>query len=298
MRKGTRALFAVALLIAAGCASGGGTRGAGRPKTPQPSLVPPPADSATVLLWHLDEASGYRLVDAGALHLDGVAGLDTRIDLGHLHGARTFQRTVDSFLYCEFQPQLETPRAMTVEAWIRLDAVGQYEDTPIAMRWNPRLAAQSWVFTVGGLNILPPITTLPSPGDHANLLLTGFQNRATDKLMFSFMPKSAGEPRTVISNSTLDLHRWIHVAATYDGKLACLFINGRLDAQVPVTGEIRASEAPLVCGNAFDTRQLTTISGSLQIGPEYDHNPYYAFQGTIDELRISNVARTAFPYVR
>lgn len=296
MKKGT-GMLALALL-AAGCASGGGGKGAGGTKTPQASLAPPPADSATVLLWHLDEGTGYRLVDAGPRRLDGVAGLDTRIDLGHLHGARTFTRTVDSFLYSEFRPQLETPRTMTVEAWIRIDAVGQYEDTPIAMRWNPRAAEQSWVFSVGGLNVQPPITTLPSPGDHANLLLTGFQNRATGKLMFSFMPKAAGEPRTVVSNQLLDLRRWIHVAATYDGQVVCLFINGRLDAQVAASGEIRASEAPLLCGNAFDTRQLTTITGTLQLAPEYDHNPYYAFQGSIDELRISNVARTSFPYVR
>lgn len=297
MRQGTLPALGLALLLAAGCASGGGAKGAGGTKT-QASLAPPPADSATVLLWHLDESTGYRLTDASPRGLEGVAGLDTRIDLGRLNGARTFQRTVDSFLYCEFRPQLETTHAMTVEAWIRIDAIGQYEDTPIAMRWNPRLSAQSWVLAVGGLNVLPPLTTLPSPGDHANLLLAGFQNRATSKLMFSFMPKSAGEPRTVVSNSTLDLNRWLHVAATYDGRLVCLYINGRLDAQVPAAGEIRASEAPLLCGNAFDTSKLTTISGSLQIGQEYDHNPYYAFQGTIDELRISNVARTSFPYVR
>ncbi len=298
MREGRRGSLALALLLVASCASGGGAKNATRARTPHPSLAPPPADSATVLLWHLDEATGYRLGDAGPRAIEGTAGLDTRIDLGHLHGARTFSRTVDSFLYAEFRPELETPRAMTVEAWIRLDAIGQYEDTPIAMRWNPRVAAQSWVFSVGGMNILAPLAPLPSPGDHANLLLAGFQNRATSRLLFSFMPKSAGEPRTVVSNQTLDLHRWTHVAATYDGKLVCLFIDGRLDAQVPATGEIRASEAPLLCGNAFDTRQLTSISGSLQVGQEYDHNPYYAFQGTIDELRISNVARTSFPYVR
>ena len=297
MRKGTPHGVVLALVLAAGCASGGG-KDAGRTKAPQPSLTPPPADSATVLLWHLDESTGYGLVDSGPRGIDGVAGLDTRIDLGHLHGARTFSRTVDSFLYAEFRPALETPRAMTVEAWVRIDAIGQYEDTPIALRWNTRAAAQSWVFSVGGQNVLPPITTLPSPGDHANLLLAGFQNRATDKLLFSFMPKEAGEPRTVVSNQNLDLHRWIHVAATYDGKVVCLYINGRLDAQVAAAGEIRASDAPLVCGNSFDTRQLTTISGSLQLGQQYDHNPYYAFQGTIDELRISNVARTSFPYVR
>jgi hypothetical protein len=36
----------------------------------------------------------------------------------------------------------------------------------------------------------------------------------------------------------------------------------------------------------------------LAVGTGVDPNPYYAFQGSIDELRISNVARQDFPSAR
>jgi hypothetical protein len=298
MRKGSAAMLLVTILLA-GCAVGGGTGAGGkRAKAPRASLAATPVDSATVLLWHLDESTGTLIEDASPNDIGGRAGVDTRIDLGRIHGARTFSRSVDSFLYAEYRPEMEARQAMTVEAWIRLDAIGSYEDTPIAMRWNPRGAAESWIFTVGGQNVLAPFASLPGPGDHNDLLLPGFQNRATDRLLFAFLPSSAGQPRAIVSNQALDLHRWIHVAATFDSRLMCLYIDGRLDSQIAVSDEIRESEAPLLVGNSFDPRELTTQSGELQVGQQYDHNPYYAFQGTIDELRISNVARTSFPYVR
>ena len=61
---------------------------------------------------------------------------------------------------------------------------------------------------------------------------------------------------------------------------------------------IRPSEAPMLVGNLFDPRSLTQFGGQLRVGFEVDRNPYYAFEGLIDELRLSNVARTEFPYVR
>ena len=295
-----RVALALALALAAGCATGGGAGAAKRrkPKAPVALLAPTPSDSATILLWHLDDVTGYRVVDSGPNQLDGRAGQDTRIDLGRVQGARSFIRSVDSFIFADYAPQMETTTSMTIEAWIRLDAVGSYEDTPIAMRWNPRDISTSWIFTVGGLNVLPPVANLPSPGDHNDLLLPGYGSKAAGHLMFAYQPKDAGLPRTLISNQTLELNRWTHVAATFDGRVVRLYIDGRLDAQGAAYGTIRESSTPLLVGNAFDTRALTTFSGELALRPDYDHNPYYAFQGTIDELRLSSVVRTSFPYVR
>jgi len=294
------ALFA----LASGCAAGGGGSAGGtsgaraaRRKTPHAALAAPAVDSATVLLWHLDETVGTRVVDAGPHALDGTAGLDTRTDLGRIQGARQFTNSVDSFIFTAPVPELETPRALTVEAWIRLDAIGTYEDTPIALRWNPRTTAESWIFSVGGKNLQPPIVNQPGPGDHNDLMSASYLGRATDRLLFAFMPRDAGAARVAVSNQTIDLNRWIHVAVTFDGKVVRFYVDGRLDSQVAANGDIRASDAPLLVGNAIDSRALNTFQGDLRVTPEYDHNPYYAFQGSIDELRISNVARTSFPNV-
>ncbi|NLO05154.1 MAG: family 10 glycosylhydrolase [candidate division WS1 bacterium] len=70
---------------------------------------------------------------------------------------------------------------------------------------------------------------------------------------------------------------WYHAALTYDGQRAKLWLNGREEASVRMTGSISAAPGT-----------------GLQIGAIGDD----WFEGDIDELRISNVARTAFPGAR
>ena len=82
--------------------------------------------------------------------------------------------------------------------------------------------------------------------------------------------------------------------ATYDGEVVRFFIDDRLDSQHAYGGEIRPSEAALLIGNYFDPRWLTDFGGELRVNTAVDREPYYAYQGLIDELRISNVARTEF----
>jgi len=293
-------LLLLGLLLAGGCASGGGAGGGAGGPSPGSSIGPQGAevDSATVLLWRMDETAGTRIANAGGGDFEGTAGTETRPELGRVHGARRFTRSVDSFVWSAAQPALEASAAMTIEAWIRLDAFGQYEDTPIASRWNPVTADQSWLFAVGGRNTLPPFAALPSPGYHADLLPSGATNRLLGRLMFAFQPERAGQARAYFSNVQLELDRWIHVAATFDSKVVRLFINGRLDAQYAVSDGIRPSAAPLLVGNLFDPRALTSIGGDLRLDTSEDQNPYYAFEGSIDDLRLSRVAREEFPHTR
>lgn len=297
------ALLAMSLLLG-GCAGGGGAAatGAARPaKKPRPPAntdATVPFDSATVLLWRLDETVGTRVSSEGGRDLGGTAGTDTRLDLGRIGGARRFTRSIDSFIWGPTHPALQTSAELTIEAWIRMEAFGQYEDTPIVSRWNPFNADQSWFLAVGGLNVQAPLATLPGPGHHDELIPTGFQNRSLARLMFAFQPQRAGPARAFFSNERIELNRWTHVAATFDSKVVRLFINGQLDAQFAVSDAIRASDAPLLMGNLFDPRSLTSFGGELRVGTEVDRNPYYAFEGLIDELRLSNVARSEFPYVR
>ncbi|MEO5616937.1 MAG: LamG domain-containing protein [Candidatus Eisenbacteria bacterium] len=290
--------LAAALLIggcAGGAASNGSGRSAGQPGNTDSSV---PFDSATVMLWRFDETVGTRISSEGGRDVGGTAGTDTRLDLGRIGGARRFTRSIDSFIWSPHHPALQISAELTVEAWIRMEAFGQYEDTPIVSRWNSFNADQSWFLAVGGLNIQAPLATLPSPGYHNGLIPPGFQGRSLARLMFAFQPERAGPPRAFFSNERIELNRWTHVAVTFDSKVVRLFINGQLDAQFAVSDGIRAGEAPLLLGNVFDPRSLTSFGGELRVGSEVDRNPYYAFEGLIDELRLSNVARSEFPYVR
>lgn len=290
--------LAAALLIG-GCAAGGAGRNGDAPGAPRGgNSETVPFDSATVFLWRFEETGGTRVVGEGPDAVTGTVGTETRPDLGRVGGGRRFTRSIDSFAWSAYAPRLEATREMTIEAWIRVDAFGQYEDTPIAGRWNPANADQSWLLAVGGENLEPPLAALPSPGYHKDLIQTGFQNRSLGRLMFAFQPERASLTRAYFSNERIEVDRWTHVAAVFDSKVLRLYLNGELDAQFAVGEGIRATSAPLLVGNLFDPRDLTSFGGDLRVGDQADRNPYYAFQGVIDELRLSRVARAEFPNVR
>lgn len=83
----------------------------------------------------------------------------------------------------------------------------------------------------------------------------------------------------VQSMGTLAARQWYHVAATFDGTQIKLYINGTLDTTVTATGD------------------LGTASNDVEIGRNVHYfingavNPWL-FHGTIDEVRISDTARS------
>jgi len=267
-----RALGGLGLAIwIAGCAahgpagSGKEAAGDGRP------VSAPPADSATVLLWHLDETTGTRVVDdgPGPYHIDGTFGPDTRTELGRIGGARSFSRSINSFAIADYVPAMDAPDAMTIEAWIRPRGFRATEDTPLAGRWNFVTNDQSWLFGIRGGN-----------------------------LVFMFQPEGTGGVRRFVSIHDAVLDRWTHVAATFDGHVVQFYMDGILDSQFAVVGKIQTTHAPFLVGCAFDTRVLTSFSGDLRVGPDAILTDFQAFDGSIDEVRLSTIARTEFPYAR
>jgi len=74
--------------------------------------------------------------------------------------------------------------------------------------------------------------------------------------------------------NSLQLNQWHHVAATYDGALMKIFIDGELAAQ---------SNSVFTIGNANNSNLLVGDSPGF---------PGRVFNGKIDEVRIWNVART------
>lgn len=293
-RSAARLAAALAILLS-GCAAGGhATRPAAH--AARQGTTAPPVDSATVLLWDFDETGGTIVPDSGRGGIEGTAGVDTHTEFGRIRGARVFTRSIESFVWADARASLECPAAITVEAWIRLDDVGLFEDTPIAGRWSPVGNEQSWLFSVGGRG-LQGSTGIPSgPGDHVSLVPISRQGGLAGRLMFAFQPRDAGAPRSYFSAQALELKRWTHVAVTYDGHVVRFYIDAILDSQFASSGEIRPSNASLLVGNAFDSRWLTNQNGELRVRDNVDRYPYYALVGALDELRISDVARSGFRY--
>lgn len=288
-----RAWLLAALLTGAllgACAKGG----VHAPRVPEAAPQAPSADSITSALWHMDESGDTRVADAGPFRLTGTAGVDTRTDFGRFRSARTFTRSVNSFVYVPYNPALESSRGLTVEAWVNISELAYFEMTPVVSRWSPVPNEQSWLLGIVGRKLNYALVGYDSPGTFDPYLTTIPPGR----LVFLFQPDQAAAPAAWPSTSTIPAGRWVHIAATVDGSLLKLYVDGQLDAQYAITGPIRPSTAPLVIGNAFDERRLTDFGGELRWDANQDPLPYYAFVGSIDEVRISSLARTSFDSAR
>lgn len=272
-----------------GACAGSGA-GVKRARTPALPMIAPVADSITSGLWRFDESAGQVSPDAGPFRLHGAVGLDARTDFGRFRSARRFSRTADSFVLVPYNPEMESSRGFTIEAWIRLSALGTYELTPIAARWSEYGTDQSWVFGVVGRKSAASAVTLPSPGFFGTFVAGASPGR----LVLVVQPALAGGAQGFGGATEIPLDTWTHVAASWDGDVVRLFVDGRLDTQYALRGSIRHSEAPMLVGNFLDTRRLTEFSGQLELDSAADHNPYYAFEGMIDELRLSSLARSKF----
>ncbi|NOT34548.1 MAG: LamG domain-containing protein [Candidatus Eisenbacteria bacterium] len=287
MRFARAALLCGAGLMLAGCAT---TFPELEPRVRSRGPEAPNVDSVTVALWRFDDAAGGQSTDTGPFRLAGTFGIDTRPDFGRFGQARRFERSTGSFMVVSPSTHLVPRDGFSCEAWVNIDEYGQYELTPIACCWTEDPNRQSWMFAIGGQRLEPPRAYIASPGFHNFIAPLGSLGR----LIFAFQPDAAGAPVSYQSAVLVERKRWVHVAVTLDGELVRLWIDGLLDSQYATRSHIRSSDAPLLVANYFDTRRLTDFTGSLRLDGG-DPNPYYAFVGSIDELRISSAARVDFP---
>jgi|GEM_PF-1251877 len=86
-----------------------------------------------------------------------------------------------------------------------------------------------------------------------------------------------------LSMQPLQDGEWTHVAITYDGNNVTLYINAQVDAEISAGGEIQVSGCvdPQSIGIGCEVRT-----------PERGEPNQRFFQGAIDEVRISDIART------
>lgn len=110
----------------------------------------------------------------------------------------------------------------TLAAWVRRDALGSEASTG-----------------VGGIRHVPLITKGRGEADGTNVDCNYALGLVGDVLGADFEDLASGENHPVLGKTPLDLGRWHHVAATYDGAHFRLYLDGELDAELPLTATPR-----------------------------------------------------------
>ncbi|MBC8074130.1 MAG: metallophosphoesterase, partial [Deltaproteobacteria bacterium] len=148
----------------------------------------------------------------------------------------------------------------TLEAWVRRDAEGEEASTG-----------------VGGLQLVPVIAKGRGQDDETTNncnYLFGFQGGV---LAADFEDMVDGGNHPVVGTIAVPWNEWHHVAASYDGAVWRLYVDGVLDVQVEANAAPRSDSLQhFALGTAMDTMGT----------------PRGRFAGALDEVRVWNRART------
>ena len=199
--------------------------------------TPPPELVGT---YKFEEASGSTVVDASGQGNTGTISGASRITEGRFGKALSFDG-VDDWVTINDAPSLDLTTGMTLEAWV-YPTVDMTQWATVILKEQPG----------GALYEL-----------HAN----GDQSQPLTSVTVG------GRHRVLSGGPWLLANQWTHLAATYDGTMQRLYVNGTQVAQRPQTGPIQVSSSPLRMGG-------NSIWGEF-------------FQGRIDEVRVYNRALNA-----
>ena len=196
----------------------------------------PPPDDL-VGLWHFSD----NLTDSSGNGNHGTfVGEETYVD-SPMGQALSFNGVND---YVEVPSDSSImPTTLTVEAWVQPDKIGARQS--IVSKWD------------GG-------------GDASYSLELTAGNK------FLFYLHNGATTQFITGTTTVEVGTWYHVAGTYDGSKASLYVGGSLEA-----------------GPTTLVAPMTNSSVPLRIGASATPSPYpiyCAFGGLIDEVRIWKVA--------
>jgi len=188
--------------------------------------------------WTFDEGRGQVVHDLSGNRYDCVFEGDPKWRPGKTGFA--LQSDLDDFASCICAGAFNLRDAITVASWLRIGDIPDTED------WTVPLSNGA-----GGWSI-------------------GYQPEIR-KFCFSCTdlrtPKDDARPGFVQSKQAVNKGQWHHVAAVYDGRTMCLYLDGVLDSQAPATGLIRPER-------------------NLWLGSGYGCH----FFGLLDDVRIYNSA--------
>ncbi|MFS1299376.1 LamG-like jellyroll fold domain-containing protein [Streptosporangium longisporum] len=201
-------------------------------------LTPTPVPGL-VAAYGMEETSGNAVTDSSGQNNNGTASNTNQITSGKYGKALSFNGAT-SWVTVNNADSLQLTTGMTLSAWVNPTTV---------TGWRTVVMKE---YDSGGA----------SYGLYAS-------NGSTP----SGWLQTSGNASEVDGTTPLPGNIWSHVAATYDGANARLYVNGALVGEETVTGNLISDDSPL------------RIGGNARWG-EY-------FNGLIDEVRIYNLSQTA-----
>jgi fibronectin type 3 domain-containing protein len=207
------------------------------------AVVQPAAPVGLVAAYGFDEGAGTTTADQSGSGNPGTLSNATWAGAaaGRFGNALSFNGT-NSIVNVADSNSLDLTNAMTLEAWVRPAVAGNAYLTVI-MKERPGSDSYA-LYANGSGNNRAPI---------AEVYIGGY--------------------RDAVGTTQLAPGVWAHLAATYDGSVLALYVNGVQAAQLLIAGSMTTSTSPLRIG-------ANTIWGEW-------------FNGLIDEVRVYNRARTA-----
>jgi hypothetical protein len=198
---------------------------------------PPPVPGGLVAAYSFNEGSGTTLIDrSGKGHTGTISGA-VWTTLGKYGGALTFDG-VNDWVTVSDAADLDLTTGMTIEAWVRPSILGSWRT--VVLKQSPSGLAYSLY--------------------------------ASNDRSVAETDVSIGSDVGAAAPVALAVNAWSHVAASYDGTMLRLFVNGVEVGSRPVSGS------------------MLTSTGVLRIGGNSVWSEFFA--GRIDEIRIYDRALT------
>lgn len=151
---------------------------------------------------------------------------------------------------------------------LNLFGSGEYVAGPSSTLISPtsQITLEAWIF---------PRNLTSSPSIISKNSSTSYSLGVSSAGKVNFIPKGGGQ--MLESKSVIIPARWTHIAATYNGSTTTLYINGVQDTSTnTIAGAIGSNSDSLIIGGDRTGAPVTNF-----------------FNGFIDEVRISNYAKTA-----
>ncbi|UOQ55711.1 endo-beta-N-acetylglucosaminidase [Hymenobacter cellulosivorans] len=154
---------------------------------------------------------------------------------------------------------------------LTFDGATKYVDAGPINLTGSALSMECWLKPNGFKASSPFISSVMGMEDGANTALVRLGDAGLAANRLQFVMQVNGTSRKVNSPTSLSAGTWYHVAATFDGSVMRLYLNGQLNASLNVTGSFVAN-SNFFLGRNFDNSRV--------------------LNGTLDEVRVWTRALT------